>query len=300
MQKMSEAAISKASNVSDIVTVNPPMAGGPFFPSTTNNYIFGLLIGLMVPFLLFTVMEMLNKQVQSKEDLEKITRIPFIGGIGHNSLMQNLVAHERPKSPIAESFRAIRSNLNYFTGNQAKKVFMVSSSISGEGKTFTTVNLATVFAMSGRKTLIIGADMRKPKIYADFDLDNHVGLSGYLSSINSLSEVIQPTKIKDLDLISGEPLPPNPSELLLTDKFDALLREALQHYDYIIIDTPPMAIVTDGFIIANRVDHIIFVVRQNVTRSEEHTSELQSHSDLVCRLLLEKKKKSINTRLSLG
>jgi capsular exopolysaccharide synthesis family protein len=142
---------------------------------------------------------------------------------------------------------------------------MVSSSISGEGKTFSTINLATVFAMSGKKTLIIGADMRKPKIYADFNLSNTVGLSGYLSQLNTFAEVVQHTAVENLDLISGGPVPPNPSELLLSARFEALIKEALQWYDFIIIDTPPMALVTDAFVMSKYADHTVFVVRQNYT-----------------------------------
>lgn len=265
MQKMSEAGISKASNVSDIVVVNPPMQGGLIAPNTGRNYLFGWVLGLLIPVIVFVVMELLNDKIQSKEDVDKITQIPFIGGVGHNSAKINLAVMDRPKSAVAESFRAIRSNLNFFTGNNVKKVFMVSSSISGEGKTFTTINLATVFAMSGRRTLIIGADMRRPKIYQDFNLANSLGLSGYLSGLNSLDEVIQSTSVENLDLISGGPVPPNPSELLLTDRLGKLFEGALKRYDYVLIDTPPLAIVTDAFVLSKYSDYTVFVIRQNFT-----------------------------------
>ncbi len=265
MQKMSEAGISKASNVSDIVMVNPPMLGGAISPSTGRNYFFGWLIGLAIPVIAFVALEFFNQRIQSKEDVEKITSIPFIGGIGHNRSKDNLAVSLSPKSPVAESFRAIRSNLNYFTGNQVKKIFMVSSSISGEGKTFCSVNLATVFALSEKKTLIIGADMRKPKIYSDFNLNNIHGLSGYLSGLSTFSEVLQHTSIENLDLISGGPVPPNPSELLLNGKIEILLQDALKEYDYIVIDTPPLAFVTDAFVLAKYADHTVFLTRQNYT-----------------------------------
>ncbi|HTH57532.1 MAG TPA: polysaccharide biosynthesis tyrosine autokinase [Cyclobacteriaceae bacterium] len=265
MQKMSEAGISKAANVSDIAIVNPPMQGGAITPNIRQNYLFGWVLGLLLPIGGFVLLELLNQRIQSKEDIEKITNIPFIGGVGHHESKDNLAVSLKPKSAVAESFRAIRSNLNYFTGNQIKRVFMVSSSISGEGKTFSTINLATVFAMSGRKTLIIGADMRRPKIYSDFELDNLRGLSGYLSRLNMLDEVIQRTPIENLDLISGGPVPPNPSELLLTERFEILIKEALANYDYIVVDTPPLALVTDAFILAKYADHIVFITRQNFT-----------------------------------
>lgn len=265
MQKMSEAAISRASNVSDIEVVNPPMQGDAITPNTRQNYTIGFLLGLFIPLGIFVLLEVVNQKIQSKEDIDKFSDLPFSGGIGHSDLVDNMAITANPKSAVAESFRAIRSNLNYFTGNVLKKVFMVSSSISGEGKTFTTINLATVFAMSGRKTLIIGADMRKPKIYSDFNLDNRVGLSGYLSRLNTLQEVIQNTTVENLDLISGGPVPPNPAELLLTDRFGELIQDALKLYDYIIIDTPPLLLVTDAFVLSKYADHTVFVVRQNYT-----------------------------------
>ena len=108
--------------------------------------------------------------------------------------------------------------------------------------------------------------MRKPKIYSDFDLSNERGLSGYLSHLNDVQEVIQHTPIENLDLISAGPVPPNPSELLLTNRFEELIKEALKTYDYIIVDTPPLAIVTDAFVLAKFSDHTVFVVRQNYTQ----------------------------------
>jgi capsular exopolysaccharide synthesis family protein len=145
---------------------------------------------------------------------------------------------------------------------------MVSSSISGEGKTFTTINLATVFALSGKRTLIVGADMRRPKIFEDFDRSNDVGLSTFLSQIHEFEQVIQETSIENLFLISGGPVPPNPSELLLTDRFELFVKKALEQFDFVIIDTPPLALVTDAFVISKFANHTVFVLRQNYSPKE--------------------------------
>ncbi|MBL7843306.1 MAG: polysaccharide biosynthesis tyrosine autokinase [Cyclobacteriaceae bacterium] len=268
MQKLSEAQISEASNTSDIVPVNPAMKGGAISPKPARNYTTAIIIGLAIPFFLFVLFEAINNKVQSKEDVEKMSSIPFIGGVGHNTVTGNLIVKEKPKSGVAESFRALRSNLNYFTGNQAKQVFMVSSSISGEGKTFTTINLATVFALSGKKTLIVGADMRRPKIFEDFDRNNDAGLSTFLSKIHEFEQVIQDTTIDNLFLVSGGPVPPNPSELLLTDRFELFVKKALEQFEFVIIDTPPLALVTDAFVISKFVNHTVFVLRQNYSPKE--------------------------------
>ncbi|MGB4973380.1 MAG: polysaccharide biosynthesis tyrosine autokinase, partial [Cyclobacteriaceae bacterium] len=250
MQKLSEASISMAANTSDIIPVNPPRKGSALSPKPTNNYVIATIAGLAIPVILFILFELVNNKVQSKEDIEKMTSIPFIGGVGHNTTDSNLTVKDKSKSGIAESFRALRSNLNYFTNSASKKIFMVSSSISGEGKTFTTINLATVFALSDKKTLIVGADMRRPKIFEDFDLHNDTGLSTYLSGLSTFEEVVQPTSIANLYMISGGPVPPNPSELLLTDQFDVFIKRCLEEFEFIIIDTPPLALVTDAFVIS--------------------------------------------------
>ncbi len=268
MQKLSEAGISKAANTSDVISINPPMKGGQISPKPLRNYLIAGLLGLVIPLLIFILFELVNNKVQSKEDIDKSTSIPFIGGVGHNISGNNLTVIDRPKSGVAESFRALRSNLNFFTGNKTKQVFMVSSSISGEGKTFTTINLATVFALSGKRTLIVGADMRRPKIFEDFRRDNTVGLSTYLSGISEFNDVIQDTEIPNLFFISGGPVPPNPSELLLTERFETFVAKGIEQFDYVIIDTPPLALVTDAFVISKFVNHTVFVLRQNYSPKE--------------------------------
>ena len=266
LQKRAEAAISKASTTDDILVVNPPMVSGvAISPKSSQTFLIAFAIGLGLPIVAFILMEVLNTKVQSKEDVEKVTQMPFVAGIGHMRAKNNLEVLTAPKSSIAESFRALRSNLNYFLGNREKAVILITSSISGEGKTFTSVNLASVLALSGRRTLIIGADMRRPKIWQDFNLSNDVGLSTYLSGMVEFETIFQQTSHPLLDLVSGGPVPPNPAELLLTKRMETFIEEARRRYDYIIIDTPPLAIVADAFALTQFVDHTLFLVRQDYT-----------------------------------
>lgn len=265
LQKRTEAGLSRASTTSDIVVVNPPMAAGAISPKVQQNYAIAAGVGLMLPLLIFVIMELANTKIQSREDIERITSVPVIGGIGHNVLSDQLVVHHRPKSAMAESFRALRSNLNYFTGNKERLVFMVTSSIPGEGKSFTTLNLASVIAMTGKKTVIVGADLRRPKLYDDLELANEVGLSQYLSDMASYEQIIQPSNVDNLFLIAGGPMPPNPSELLIRPAMDKLVKDLRQNFDFIVIDTPPLSFVADAFVISKYADHSIFVIRQNFT-----------------------------------
>jgi capsular exopolysaccharide synthesis family protein len=265
LQKRAEAAISKASTSSDIDPLNPPMVGGPISPKTEQNLMFAIVLGLAFPLLLFILMEYLNSNIQSKEDIEKTTSIPFIGGVGHKNSVDYMAVLSAPKSQVAESFRALRSNLAYFTREKKNITILISSSISGEGKTFTTINLATVLAFSSKKTLIVGADMRRPKLFGDFKLSNTVGLSSYLAGMNNFGEIVQKTALESLDLVSSGPVPPNPSELILRPEMAQFFADAREHYDYIVIDSPPLAIVSDAFVLADYADHLLFLTRQNFT-----------------------------------
>lgn len=280
LQKRAEAGISRASTTSDVIVVNPPaQKGGAISPKPMQNYGIGLFLGLILPMLAFVIAEFLNNRVQSKEDIEELSSLPIIGGIGHAGTEdEGLAVLKRPKSAMAEAFRALRSNLNYFIQNQDRKVILITSSVSGEGKTFTTLNLATIMAFSGKRVIIIGADMRRPKLFTDFGLNNDVGLSSYLASLKTLPQVIQKTPVQNLDLISGGPIPPNPSELLMLPAMNNLMQELHQQYDYILIDSPPLGLVSDAFSLIPFASHTIFMVRQNYTL-RNHIMELQTLMD---------------------
>jgi capsular exopolysaccharide synthesis family protein len=265
LQRRSEASITMAANTSDVIIVNPPVAGAAISPNQARNYIISVVVGLAFPLAIFFLLELFNTRVQSREDIEKFTSIPFIGGVGHKRTASNLEVLNSPKTIIAESFRALRSNLNYFLGKRDKVVIVITSSISGEGKTFTSINLASVLALAGKRVLIIGADLRKPKIYIDFKCSNEVGLSTYLSGMNSIAEIIQKTSYANLDMVSGGPIPPNPGELLLAPALENFILQVRNDYDYVVIDTPPIAVVADAFALIPYADHTLFLIRQNYT-----------------------------------
>jgi capsular exopolysaccharide synthesis family protein len=167
---------------------------------------------------------------------------------------------------MAESFRALRASLKFLTGNADKAVIATTSTISGEGKTFISMNLASIFALSNYKTILIGSDLRKPRIYGDFKLDNNVGLSQYLSNNKELDEVIIKSEFPNLDLIVSGPIPPNPSELIESHKMVELVEELKKRYDYVIIDTAPLGLVSDSLEIMKLTNINFYVVRQNYTK----------------------------------
>ncbi|MEZ0007032.1 succinoglycan biosynthesis transport protein ExoP [Flavobacterium sp. 28YEA47A] len=271
LAKRNEANIVKAANLSDIHFIDSAKdtGGGLLGPKTSVNYVLALFLGLMIPLVIVFVITFMDNSINTVEDIGKLTKIPLLGVIGKKKTPTNLAVLEKPKSALAESFRAIRSSLQFLYKKQklsGAKTLMLTSSISGEGKTFCSINIATVFALSEKKTVIVGLDLRKPKIFGDFDLDNTFGVVNYLIGQKTADEIIQKTKIQHLDVITSGPIPPNPAELILGESMKDLLDDLKRKYDYIILDTPPVGLVSDALELAQFCDATLYVVRQNVTK----------------------------------
>jgi len=211
----------------------------------------------------------LDTRIHSTEDIEKISPIPVLGVVGNNGTDSNLAVFLKPKSGIAESFRALRSNIQFLFTRSTKdkcKTIIVTSSVSGEGKTFVSINMATVFALGGKKTILVGLDLRKPKIFDDFELSNDKGVVNYLIGEENIDSIIQKTKIPNLDVIVAGPVPPNPSELLISSATDELIVSLKENYDYIILDTPPIGLVSDAVELLKYADSTLYIVRQNYSQ----------------------------------
>lgn len=185
------------------------------------------------------------------------------------SNIRHLIAKINPKSPISEQYRTLRTNIQFSGIDHKIKSLLVTSSEAGAGKSMTAANLATVYAQQGLKTLLIDADMRKPTVHFTFRLDNLRGLSTALINGTSFASVAESFDIDNLDVISSGPVPPNPSELLGSQRFKDLLAEAYDVYDMIVIDTPPILAVTDAQILATMMDGVVIVARSGITEVEE-------------------------------
>jgi capsular exopolysaccharide synthesis family protein len=152
---------------------------------------------------------------------------------------------------------------------------LLSSSYSGEGKSFVAQNLASVFALFGKKTLLIGFDMRRPKIYQDLNLNNKIGMSTALINKASVEEIIQSTEIDNLDYISAGPVPPNPLELIASDRTEEVFKELRKMYDFILIDSPPVGVVSDAYLLTKYADVTLFIVRQGYTHKDAFTNNIE-------------------------
>ena len=270
LEKRAEASITKASNVSDHKVIDTPrlISKYPIRPNTTLIFLTCILLGFILPIGSILIYFSFNNKIIDKKDIDKIIDFPIIGKITFSEEEGDLVNVKSPKSPIAESLRSIRTNIQYLASDKKQKIICLTSSISGEGKTYISMNLASIISLTGEKTLLIGADMRKPKISNTFQLNNSIGLSSFLSNQNTKEEIINKTKIENLDIILSGPIPPNPSELLNLEKMKSFIEELKEEYKYIIIDTPPIGLVTDGIILMNYSDINLYIVRQNYTTKE--------------------------------
>ncbi|MGR6087571.1 MAG: GumC family protein [Arcticibacter sp.] len=269
LQKKAETAIAKASAISDNkVLDNAVVADEPVEPNKKLVLALALLGAILIPLVVIIAIRIFQTTVSSRDELVAMTDIPVVGVIGHVNKSDNLIVNNSPKSRVAEAFRSVRTNLQYFGSESKNKVIMISSSVGGEGKSFVTMNLASILAMQDHKVIILGIDLRKPKIFQDFNLSNDTGVVSYLVGNGKLSDLIKPSGVQNLDIIPAGPVPPNPAELLAKPALGHLLDELAKTYDYIIIDTPPLGIVSDAFLIKNYSHLNIYVVRENYSKKD--------------------------------
>ncbi|OOV29250.1 sugar transporter [Flavobacterium sp. LM5] len=273
LQKRTEADIVKAANLSDIRFIDPAkdVGGGLIGPKTSVNYVLAFFLGLLIPLVVVLVIFFINNSIQNTDEINSLTKIPIIGVIGVNNEKSDLAVFRKPKSALSESFRAIRSSLQFLYKKQnvdGAKTLMITSSVSGEGKTFCSINIATVFALSEKKTVIVGLDLRKPKLFDEFNLNNSRGVVNYLINQNGLDEVVNKTEIPYLDVIISGPVPPNPGELIISERMGDLIEELKQRYDYIILDTPPVGLVSDALELDQFCDVTLYIVRQNFSKKD--------------------------------
>jgi len=238
----------------------------PVSPDKKKIYMLYFFIGVLIPVGFVAGREMLQDKVISKADVEKYTTAPILGEIGHSESKQALVVKHNSRRLISEQFRIIRTNLKYLISKVEKPVIMVTSSFSGEGKSFVSTNMGAVMALSGRKTVIMEFDIRKPKIVSGLDLKRKMGITNYIIGRASFEELLVKVEgVDDLYVIPCGPIPPNPSELLLDRRLDELMQEVKDHFDVVIMDTAPVGLVSDAVNLGRFADCTMYITRQGYT-----------------------------------
>lgn len=273
LQKREESALALEVTVSKTRMLDAATADDkPVSPKTTLVYLFALIVGFGVPLSGIYIKDTLNDKVQSKRDIYRATNTPILGEISHNSSGKSLIVTDANGASIAELFRLIRSNLHFATAGKENKVVLVTSSSSGEGKTFFCINLAASLTLIGKKVALLELDLRMPSLSKQLGVPPGAGISDYLVAPDkvSIEDIIRPHRtVPRLFIASSGSLPPNPAELMMSHNLAHLISELKVSFDYIIIDTAPIGKVADAYSLSSLIDSTIYIVRYNYTTKDQ-------------------------------
>ena len=268
-------SIAKASYVSqNIILEKSRTPAVPISPQRTQIYIFSLLIGLFIGLGYIAYRYLFYSNIDTVADIRKHTDVALLGVVPHvvNPMAHSLLLVDKePKSMLAESMRGLRTNMQFISNDSSKKVISITSTIPSEGKTFVAVNLAGIIAYSGKKVIVLDLDMRKPKIHKAFSepdnvFANNKGMSNILSGMEDYKDCINVSSLSTLHFITAGTIPPNPSELILSDNMTKLIDELKKEYDYIVTDNPPIGLVTDAMHSLKTADYPIYVFKAGYSK----------------------------------
>lgn len=272
MQHKSEFEIAQAGSTPDfklLSTATLPVV--PIAPKKLLIYGIGFVAGIFLNIFLIGILYLVNDKITNADEVERLTGVPLLGVVTKLRRQPSAGIHivDHPKSMVSEAMRTLRTNLDFFSVNATKKVIAISSTVSGEGKSFIALNLGGIMALSRKKVVLLDLDMRKAKSNTISDqIDEAKGVSTILIRKHTWQECVVKTAIDNLDFIPSGPQPPNPSELLLNGEFTAMLEGLKEKYDFILLDTPPVGLVTDGIMAMKRADISIYVFRANYSKKE--------------------------------
>jgi len=270
LETRAQTIIAKASIVADKIVLESAYGNGLLHPLPVMTLAAGIGGGLALALLIIFFKGIYYNYVFSKEDIKEVTELPIIGVIGKSKEAEDeyLMVDKFPQSQIAEAFRVIRTNLSYFASKSKHKVILVTSTMPGEGKTFTAVNIATILTRAKKKVVLLDLDLHKPKQANAFNLQNDVGVTSYIVGKATLNQITKDSGIEDLKIILSGPRTPNASELILDENLEKLINELKEIYDYVIIDTPPVGLLSDALVLMKQSDVNIFVMKAGVSKRD--------------------------------
>lgn len=262
LQKREESQLSLASNINNTRIVDTAFNTGVVKPVASQIQLFAILIGLAIPTLILVLRDFFNTRLDNRKEIEEGTSVPVLGELSYEKMKKNIVIDSKSRTPISEQFRLIRTNIQYMGAEKPVKTILLSSFMSGEGKSFVSLNLASSMGITGAKTVILEFDLRKPKLSKYLNIPTDNGISNFIVKDIPVETIIKKVPgYEHIDVISSGPIPPNPAELLLSHKTTILMQYLQDHYDIIIIDTAPVGIVTDALLLEKYADLTMFVVR---------------------------------------
>jgi capsular exopolysaccharide synthesis family protein len=274
LEKETEYKLSSAGLVTyNEILEQAEIPSTPISPRNKPVYILSILVILVFMIIFSVIRYLLHNEITTLTDItDRIpTNVGVLGIVPHYRSkipVSQLIIHKNPKSLITEAFRSLRTNLEFITNEKGSKVIAITSTISGEGKTFIALNLAGIIAYSGKKVIVLDLDMRKPKIHIGFGVENNAGMSTLLIGKDSISNCISHSELKGLDFITAGPIPPNPSELIINGEIDNIIEELKKTYDTIIVDNPPVGLVTDGISMIKKADYPLYVFKANYSKKQ--------------------------------
>lgn len=299
LQKREENSMSLAATVDKGKLIDDPQFAGIVSPNTNMIYLVAFFIGLLLPSLILFLIQLFRYKIEGHEDVARLTKLPIIADVPvANDAAKgkaDIVVHENQNNQMEEVFRAMRTNIQFIL-EEKQKVILFTSSTSGEGKTFTAANLAVSFALLGKKVVFVGLDIRRPRLAEQFKINDHKhGITNLLiknnPTLEDLKEQIVPSGVNQyLDLLMAGPIPPNPTELIARHSLNTVFEQLRQEYDYVIVDTAPVGLVTDTLQIGRIVDATVYMCRADYT--------LKSSFDMINELSAEKKLPKMNIVLN--
>ena len=271
MEKKLATTISQASTLSNSKVIERALpSSSPVKPNRRTVQLLAILAGIGLPALFIFLMEVVNDKVTTRFDIEKITQAPILGEVGHSYANATLVVNKTNRGMVAEQFRIIRSNLQYVLNKIDKQIILVTSSFSGEGKSFITTNLGAVMALAGKRTVVIEFDIRKPKILTGLGLSKRAGVTNFLLGKATVEDL--PALVPGYDnlyVVACGPVPPNPSEMLLESRVNDLFDYLKENFDMILIDTAPVGMVSDAMTLGKFAYCSLYIVRQGHTYKKQ-------------------------------
>ncbi len=272
MQSKSEFEIAQAGSIPDFKILSP--ATMPVDPISPNKLVItgiGFVASIALMLLVLGSLYLINNKITSLSEIERIQRVPVLGIVPSSRHLDEIGLHimDHPKSMVSEAIRTLRTNLDFFNTHSTNKVIAISSTVSGEGKSFIAMNLGGVLALSNKKVILLDLDMRKPKNNLPTDIEDGTrGISTILIRRDTWASCLTKTRLENLHYLHSGPHPPNPSELLMNGEFEGLLQDLKKSYDYIILDTPPVGLVTDGIMAMKQADISIYIFRANYSKKD--------------------------------